>query len=194
MPTMSRRAMRIVEVKIEGHSFIDGVFHLFRGRNAFETELDGPECGSCDGEEKSALFRTPRADQQDFGPAKMRQSEASKGKGFFQRGRWQMNAAQELSGREDIGMVAGDKFNHGHFARLSTARPKCANAFQRCSEGNHRACRERHADISAYGRFIPDFERRQERATTVAEKRGGRPIRYRFFYELIEFDNPARSS
>src|SRR5258707_13997461 len=104
LPGMGGRAVRIVEVKIEGHSLIDGVFHLFRGRNAFETELHGPERGGSDGEEKRALFRTPRADQQDFGPAKMRQSEASKGKGLFQRGCWQMNAAQEISGRENIGM------------------------------------------------------------------------------------------
>ena len=110
---MSRRAVRIVEVKIEGHSLIDGVFHLFRGRNAFETELHGPESGGSDGEEKGALFRTPRADQQDFRPAKMRQSEASKGKAFLQRGSWQMNAPQELSWRENIDMVARDKFNHG---------------------------------------------------------------------------------
>src|SRR5216110_1763468 len=164
MPTMSRRAMRIVEVKIEGHSFIGGVFHLFRGRNAFETELHGLESGGSDGEEKRALLRTPRADQQDF------------------------------SGRENIGMVAGNKFNHGHFAGLSAARPKRANAFQRCSEGNHRACRERHADIPANGGFIPDLKRCKERATTHAENRRRRPIRWRFFYELIEFDNPASSS
>jgi len=155
---MNRRAVRIVEVKIEGHSLIDGVFHLFRGRNASEMKLDGPECGSCDGQEKGALFRTSRADQQDFGSAKMCQSEASKGKGFFQRGCWQINAAQELSGRENIGMVAGDKFNHGYFTAISTARPKRTNAFQRRGEGNHRACRERHADIPAHRGFIPDLE------------------------------------
>src|SRR5437762_2125217 len=96
MPTMSRRAMRIVEVKIEGHSFIGGVFHLFRGRNAFETELHGLESGGSDGEEKRA--------------------------------------------------------------------------------------------------FIQDLERCKERATTHAEKRRRRPIGCRFFYELIEFDNPASSS
>src|SRR5207302_2313566 len=118
----------------------------------------------------------------------MRQSEASKGKVFFKRGCWQMNAAQELSGREDIGTVAGDKFNHGDFARLSTTRPKCANAFQRCSKGNHRACRERHTDIPTYRGFIPDFEGCKERATTLTEKPGRRPTGGHFFYELIEFD------
>src|SRR5882724_2618965 len=105
-----------------------------------------------------------------------------------------MNAPQELSRRENIGMVAGDKFNHGYFARLSTPRPKCANAFQRCGERNHRACRERHADIPAYRGLIPDFEGCEERATTFAEKRSRRPIRWRSFYELIEFDNLASSS
>jgi len=91
-------------------------------------------------------------------------------------------------------MVAGDKFNHRYFARLPTAWPKRTDAFLRCGEGNHRACRERHADISAYSGFIPDFERCKERATTFAEQRGRRPIRWRFFYELIEFDNLASSS
>src|SRR3981189_1162083 len=112
----------------------------------------------------------------------MRQSEASKGKDLLQCARWKMNAAQELTGREDIGMIADNKFNHRHIARLSTTGPKCANAFQRCGEGDHRACRERHADISAYRGFIPNFERRQKRAATVAEKPGGCPIRWRFFY------------
>ena len=124
----------------------------------------------------------------------MRQSETSKRKSLLQRARWKMNAAQELSGRENIGMIAGNKFNHRHLARLSTARPQCANAFQRGSEGNHRPCRERHADIPADSRFIPDFERCQERVTTFAQKRRRHPIGWRFFHELIEFDNPASSS
>jgi len=191
---MRWRTVGIVEIKAERHRIIDGALQFHRGRDVFKLQLYGAQRRSSDSEEKRAFLPALGADQHDFGPAKMRQSEASKGKGFFQRGCWQMNAAQEFSGRENIGMVAGDKFNHGYFAGLSTARPKCANAFQRCSEGNHRACRERHADISAYGGFIPDFERCQERATTVAEKRGRRPIGWRFFYELIEVDDLASSS
>ncbi len=157
-------------------------------------KLHGAQRGGSDGEQKRAFLQALGANQQDFGPAKMRQTETSKGEAFLQGSCWQMNAPQELSRRENIGMVARDKFDHWYFARLSTPRPKCANAFQRCGEGDHRACGERHADISAYRGFIPDFERGQERTAAIPEKRGGRPIRWRFFYELIEFDNFASSS
>src|SRR6266403_6116750 len=194
MLAMRRRPMCIVEVKLERHSFVDSFFYLPRGGNSFEAELHGPECGGGDCEEECLLFRRARPNQQHFRATEMRQSETSKRKRLLQRTRWQMNAAQELSGRENIGMIASDKFNYRHVARLSIARPKCANAFQGRSEGNHRACRKRHADVPANRRFIPDFERRKERATTFAEERGRNPIGWRFFYEPIEFDNPASSS
>ena len=88
-------------------------------------------------------------------------------------------------------MVAGDKFNDGHFARFCTPRPKRANAFQRCGQRNHRPRRQRHADVSAHRGFVPDLERRQERPATFAEKRSRRPVGWRFFDELIELHNFA---
>jgi hypothetical protein len=80
---MRWRAVGIVEIKAERHGIIDGALHFLRGRDVFKLKLHGAQRRGSDREEKSALFRTPRADQQDFGPAKMRQSEASKGKAFF---------------------------------------------------------------------------------------------------------------
>ena len=134
MLAMRRRPMRIVEVKLERDSLVDSLFHLARARDAFEAELHRPERGSSDRQKESLVFRTARPDQQHFRATEMRQSKTSKCKGLLQRTRWQMNGAQQLSGRENIGMIAGDKFNHRHVVRLSTSRPKGANAFKRCSE------------------------------------------------------------
>ena len=171
---MRWRAMGIVEIKARSGTASSMARFISSAGGMFLNEFDGAQRGGSDREEKSRPVPETACRSAGLRPAKMRQSEASKGKGLFQRSRWQTKAAQEFSGRENIGMVAGDKFNHRHFAGLSIARPKCANAFQRRSERSHRACRKRHADIPAYGGLIPDFERRQERATTVAEKRGGR--------------------
>src|SRR4030095_10334903 len=99
------RAVRIVEVKLEGHSLIDRFFYVARVRDAFEQELHWPERGSGDREEEGLLFRTARPDQQHFRATKMRQSETSEGKSFLQRGCWEMNAAQQFSGRENIFVI-----------------------------------------------------------------------------------------
>src|SRR3954471_7004812 len=123
----------------------------------------------------------------------MRQCETPKSEVFLQRGYWEINAAQEFSGRENILVIAGDKFYHRNLARLSTARPKGANTFQGCGERNHRTRRERHADIPAHGRFIPDFEGGKERVTTFIKKRGRDPVGWCFLHEPIKLDNPASS-
>jgi hypothetical protein len=66
MLAMRRRPMRIVEVKLERHSFVDSLFYFPRGGNTFEAELHGPECRGGDCEEECLLFRRARPDQQYF--------------------------------------------------------------------------------------------------------------------------------
>src|SRR6185437_6408745 len=127
---MRGRAVGVVEVKRERHCLVNGLLQLLRGRDVFKPELYRTQCGGSDGEQKRAFLPALGADHQNVGPAEIRETEASKGKAFLQRGCWQMNASQEVTRRENIGMVARDKCNHRNFARLSTPRPKCANAFQ----------------------------------------------------------------
>ena len=105
-----------------------------------------------------------------------------------------MDAAQQFAGREDILWLPVTKSTTGHFAWFSTPRPERANALQRGGERNHRARRQRHADVSAHRRLVPDLEGSKERAATLAEQRCRRPFRWRLFHELIELDDLARSS
>ena len=99
---MRGRAVGVVEVQTERHGVIDSALQLLRGRNAFKLKLDRAQSGGSDREQELAFLPALRADQQHFGPAKMRQREASEGEAFLQRGRGQMNAPQQLAGRENI--------------------------------------------------------------------------------------------
>src|SRR5438874_1996354 len=158
MPAMSRRAVGIVEVKIGRHRFVDGVLQVLRSGSFFELNLYGAQrCGS-DREEKRALFRTTRADQQNLGPAKLREGKAPESISFFQRRDGKKNGTQEFSGTKNVAVIAGDKIYNGHRAGLAFARPKRADSLQRGSQRDHRACRKRHDDISADGSLVPDFE------------------------------------
>ena len=93
MLAVRRRPVRVGEVVVDRRRRIDRGSHRLRGRRLLETKLHRAQRGRRDGEHNGTAFRTARADQQDFGPAKMRQSEASEGVCFFQRVCWQMNAA-----------------------------------------------------------------------------------------------------
>lgn len=89
---MRRRAVGVVEIKAERHGIINGLLQLLRWRDVLKPKLHGAQRGGSDGEQKRAFLPALGADQQNVGPAKIRQTEASKGKGFLQRGCWQMNA------------------------------------------------------------------------------------------------------
>jgi len=155
---MSRRAVGIVEVKIGRHRFVDGVFQVVRNRSVFKLKLYGPQRGGSDREEKRALFRTTRADQQNLGPAELREGKPPEGISFFQRRDGKKNGTQEFSGTENVAIIAGDKIHNRHGAGLAFARPERADSLQRGSQRNHRARRKRHDDISADGSLVPDFE------------------------------------
>ena len=111
---MSRRAVGIVEVKIGRHRFVDCVFQVLRNRSVFKLKLYGAQRGGSDREEKRALFRTTRADQQNLGPAELRESKAPESISFFQRRAGKKNGTQKFSRTQNVSVIAGDKIHNGH--------------------------------------------------------------------------------
>ena len=55
--------------------------------------------------------------------------------------------------------------------------PDRADAIERRGQRDHRTCRQRHAEIAADGRGLPDLERCQERAAALVDQRRGDPFR-----------------
>jgi hypothetical protein len=88
-----------------------------------------------------------------------------------------MDAAQQLSRREDVHVVAGDEVDSGHVARRRAARPQRVGALKRDGQRDHRPGRQRHADVSADGGGIPDLERGQECLAALAQQRQCAPFR-----------------
>ena len=64
-----------------------------------------------------------------------------------------------------------------HPPLAAVARPDRADALQRGGQRDHRAGRQRHADVAADGGRVPDLERGQERAAALADQRRARSTR-----------------
>ena len=88
----------------------------------------------------------------------------------------QENRSQQFAGCEDILVVARHEIDNRDPPRFAAPRPERGNALERGRERNHRARRQRHADVSAHRRLVPDLERGQKRPATLAEQRGRRPV------------------
>ena len=64
---------------------------------------------------------------------------------------------------------------------VAVARPERVDAFERGGQRDHRAGRQRHADVAADGRRVPDLERRQAarrctRGTAARRVHSGGPL------------------
>ena len=76
-------------------------------------------------------------------------------------------------------------------ARRRPASRSCTTPSSAAVERDHRPGRQRHADIAADGRGVPDLERSQERAAALADQRRRDPVgRQRRRFELRR---PCRS-
>ena len=127
---------------------------------------------------RSARMSRPaatRADQQRGGAAHVRQRHRRKAARRSGRRR-QIDAAQQLAGagRSRCCPVTNST---RHVALAAVARPDGADAFQRGGQRDHRAGRQRHADVAADGGRVPDLERSEEGAAALADQRRGRPFR-----------------
>ena len=81
------------------------------------------------------------------------------------------------------------KSSAGDLARLAALRPQRVDAFERGSERDHGAGRQRHADIPADGRRVVDLERHQQRVAAQFQQRRRGPVGGRL--ELLELGDRA---
>ena len=72
---------------------------------------------------------------------------------------------------------------------LAVARPQRADAFERRGQRDHRPSGQRHADIAANGRGVPDLERHQERVD--AFRGTAAPLANRSGFEVVQFHDPT---
>ena len=105
--------------------------------------------------------------------------------------RGQQERAQQLAWRQHVRVVAGHEIDDRDLSRLAAPRPEGADALERRRQRDHRPRRQRHADVPAHRRLVPDLERREERPAALAEQRGRLPVGRRLGAELIELHHLA---
>src|SRR5258708_15762211 len=85
-----------------------------------------------------------------------------------------MDRAQQFALPQHVLVVPGDEIDDWDLMRLAIARPQRADALESRRKRDHGAGGQRHADVAADGRGVPDLERHQERVDAVTEQ-GNRP-------------------
>ena len=176
-PPIGRRAMHVVEIAVGGNRLVDGVAKLGGRRRAVEFDLHRPWRCRGDGEQQIGIVGAPRADEEHRGAAEMGERGAMRGEALVQRARGDMDVAQELARLQHVGVVAGDEVDGRHFTRAPIAGQQRVAGLERRGERHHRACRQRHADIAADRRRVPDLERGEKGAGAELKQRRRDPVR-----------------
>ncbi len=121
-------------------------------------------------------IRRQRADQQRRRAAEPRQRDLPERRALDERRRRNVDAAQEFAGFEIVAERAFDEIDHGNLPLAAVRRPDGADTVERGGERNHGACRQRHAQIAANRRHVPDLERCQKRAAALINQRRRGPF------------------
>ena len=167
-----------------------------RSRRATHARAACPSKRICTGRIVAAVTvssrssRSARADQQHRGATEMRERGAAEGVASAQRAYRQVNrCAAARPGASTLACRPVTKSIAWHAPRLALARPELVDAFERDRQRDHRAGRQRHHDVSADRRFVPDLKRRKKRTAALVDQRGSRPLLGRF--ERVEFGDAA---
>ena len=181
--------MHIVEIAVSGHCLVDGVAKLGGRRRAVEFDLHRPWRCRGDGEQQIGIVGAPRADEEHRGAAEMGERGAMRGEALVQRAGGDVDVAQELARLQHVGVVAGDEVDGRDLARGAVARQKRVAGLERGGERHHRASRQRHADIAADRRRVPDLERGEKGAGAELKQRRRDPVGRRL--EMVQFGDGA---
>ena len=117
------------------------------------------------------------ADQQRRRAADRRQRDLAKRRAALQRGERNIDLPQQIARRQHVALVAGDEVGDGHLLLAAVGLPDGADAVERRGQRDHRSRRQRHAEIAADGRRLPDLERGEEGAAALVDQRRGEPVR-----------------
>ena len=180
--------MHVVEPAFVGNLRFDRLPKLRGRRDRRKIQHHRPIGGSGDREPKVAAT-AKAADQQGSRTADLGEREMAECGPLPQRGSGQADAAQQLARPQHVQVVADDEVLNSNLARGTAAWPQRADAFQRGRQRDHRAGRQRHADVAPDGCRVPDFERGKEGIAALAQQRQCRP--FRGALETVQLRNPT---
>ena len=171
-----RLAVDIGVVEAVWNALEDGFTQLFRRRDCREGQLNRPH-GRCGHRQRQSAVTVHAADQQRRRAADRRQRNLAKRRTPLQGRERDIDLPQEIARRQHVALVAGDEIGDGNFPLAAIGLPDRADAVERRGERDHRPGRQRHADVAADGRRLPDLEGGEERAAALVDQRRGDPFR-----------------
>src|SRR5262249_35846570 len=101
--------MDVVEVAVSGNVLVDHAPQIRRGGGMLEAKLDRTRRRRGDREQEIVPGRALRADQERGRAPEMGERGLTECVSLRQRGRGHVDAAEQLTRRKDVGMVAGDE-------------------------------------------------------------------------------------
>ena len=168
------RAVHVVVPAIRRNCLFDACAQAVRIRQGLKGKLYRPRGRRRDGQREFAVARQ-RADHNCAGASQWRQRNLPEGGAAGQRVGGEGDAAQQLARQQDVIERPAHEIGHRHLPLSPVRRPQRAHAVERRGQRNHRSRRQRHAQVAADGRRVPDLERGEERAGTLADQRRGGP-------------------
>ena len=117
-----------------------------------------------------------RRDHEDRRPPELGQGEPAVGMPFAQCARGDVDLSQDLTGRQDVGVVPGDEIGRVDDALGSIGCAQGVSGLERHRHGDHRTRGQGHTDVAADRRGVPHLERGQERFAARREQGSGQPI------------------
>ena len=133
--------------------------------------------GRCRYRQHQSAVAGHAADQQRRRAADRRQRDLTERRTPPQGRERDIDLPQQIARREYVALVAGDEIGDGNFPLTATGLPDRADTVERRGERDHRPRRQRHADVAADGRCLPDLEGGEKRAAALVDQRRGDPFR-----------------
>jgi hypothetical protein len=138
MSPVLRTAVHVIEIAIVGNSDVNRTPKLVGWRDPEKGELHGATRGRRDSNEKPVVDAT-RSDEQRGGSPELYERSTPDGISFRERRGWQLDAAEQFTGFEDILMIARDEIDCRNTPRSAATRPKRESALERHDERCHRS-------------------------------------------------------
>src|SRR6202043_2271224 len=127
--------------------------------------------------QRKRAVATEAADQQRGRAADRRQRYLAKRGTPLQCRERNIDLPQQIAKLEHVALVAGDEVGCGYLALAAVGLPDRADAIERRRERDHGTCRQRHADVAADGRGLPDLEGGEKGAAALVDQGRGEPVR-----------------
>ena len=116
------------------------------------------------------------ADQERRRAADRRQRYLAERRAPSQRRKRDIDLTQQIAWSQHVALIAGDEVGDADLLLAAVGLPDRADAVERRRQRDHRSRRQRHAEIAADGRGLPDLERSQKCAAALIDQGGCEPI------------------